>query len=87
MCSILLLSPTWPTPAPHIETLCWEAQVVPLIMRTVYCEALQNIYFELTEAFNAHGPTVALASGQAVVFYRIAIMSKDGGTRYNGCKC
>jgi hypothetical protein len=37
-----------------------------------------NIYFELTEAFNATGPTVALASGQAVVYYRIAIMSKDG---------
>jgi hypothetical protein len=39
---------------------------------------MANIYFELTEAFNADGPTVALASGQAVVFYRIAIMSKDG---------
>lgn len=37
-----------------------------------------NIYFELTEAFNRGGPIVALASGQAVVFYRIAIMSKDG---------
>jgi hypothetical protein len=37
-----------------------------------------NIYFELTEAFNAEGPAVALASGQAVVFYRVAIMSKDG---------
>lgn len=39
---------------------------------------MDNIYFELTEAFNADAPTVALASGQAVVFYRIAIMSKDG---------
>jgi hypothetical protein len=37
-----------------------------------------NIYFELTRAFNARGPNVALASGQAVVFYRVAIMSKDG---------
>ncbi|MBF8299657.1 MAG: hypothetical protein HW394_27 [Acidobacteria bacterium] len=37
-----------------------------------------NIYFELTEAFNARQPLVALASGQAVVYYRIAIMSKDG---------
>jgi hypothetical protein len=37
-----------------------------------------NIYFELTEAFNARGPVVALASGQAVVYYRVAIMSKDG---------
>ncbi len=39
---------------------------------------MANVYFELTEAFNAHGPAVALASGQAVVFYRVAIMSKDG---------
>jgi len=37
-----------------------------------------NIYFQLTEAFNARQITVALASGQAVVYYRIAIMSKDG---------
>jgi hypothetical protein len=40
--------------------------------------AVPNIYFELTEAFNAKQPVVALASGQAVVYYRIAIMSKDG---------
>jgi hypothetical protein len=39
---------------------------------------LENIYFTLTEAFNRNGRHVALASGQAVVFYRIAIMSKDG---------
>lgn len=44
----------------------------------VYCPSVENIYFELTEAFNAEAPTVALASGHAVVFYRIAIMSKDG---------
>jgi hypothetical protein len=37
-----------------------------------------NVYFELTRAFNAAGPMVALASGQAVVYYRVAIMSKDG---------
>ena len=37
-----------------------------------------NIYFDLTEAFNARQVTVALASGQAVVYYRVAIMSKDG---------
>ena len=37
-----------------------------------------NIYFELTRAFNAAGPIAALASGQAVVYYRVAIMSKDG---------
>lgn len=39
---------------------------------------MANVYFELTEAFNAERPTVALAAGQAVVFYRLAIMSKDG---------
>jgi hypothetical protein len=39
---------------------------------------VENIYFALTETFNREAPTVALASGQAVVFYRIAIMSKDG---------
>jgi hypothetical protein len=46
--------------------------------RPLYWRRVENIYFELTEAFNADAPTVALASGQAVVFYRIAIMSKDG---------
>ena len=39
---------------------------------------LGNVYFELTRAFNAAGPIAALASGQAVVYYRVAIMSKDG---------
>jgi hypothetical protein len=39
---------------------------------------MANVYFELTAAFNANRPTAALASGQAVVFYRIAMMSKDG---------
>jgi hypothetical protein len=39
---------------------------------------VQNVYFELTTAFNRETPTVVLASGQAVVFYRTAIMSKDG---------
>ncbi len=39
---------------------------------------MANVYFDLTAAFNQHHPTAALASGQAVVFYRIAIMSKDG---------
>lgn len=37
-----------------------------------------NVYFELTRAFNAGGAIAALASGQAVVHYRVAIMSKDG---------
>src|SRR5215208_3371514 len=48
------------------------------ILRGVNQEPARNIYFELTEAFNARAPNVALASGQAVVYYRIAIMSKDG---------
>ena len=39
---------------------------------------MANIYFELTEELNAEGTVVALASGQAVVYYRIAMMSKDG---------
>lgn len=39
---------------------------------------MSNIYFDLTREFNAHGPVVMLASGQAVVYYRLAIMSKDG---------
>src|SRR5439155_15045948 len=43
-----------------------------------YTGRVPNIYFELTRAFNAGGHNVVLASGQAVVFYRIAIMSKDG---------
>ncbi|CAN5886072.1 hypothetical protein BH24ACI5_BH24ACI5_23300 [soil metagenome] len=37
-----------------------------------------NTYFDLTRTFNAGGPIAALASGQAVVYYRVAIMSKDG---------
>jgi len=37
-----------------------------------------NIYVELTEAFNAGGLRAVLSSGQAVVFHRLAVMSKDG---------
>ncbi|CAN5825773.1 hypothetical protein BH24ACI5_BH24ACI5_23770 [soil metagenome] len=37
----------------------------------------ENVYFDLTRVFNDRGAIVALASGQAVVHYRIAIMSKD----------
>ena len=36
------------------------------------------MYFDLTRVFNERGAIVALSSGQAVVYYRIAIMSKDG---------
>lgn len=39
---------------------------------------MTNIYFDLTEELNAEGPIAVLASGQAVVFYRLALMSKDG---------
>lgn len=37
-----------------------------------------NFYFELTRAFNAGERIAVLASGQAVVYYRLAMMSKDG---------
>ncbi len=37
-----------------------------------------NFYFELTESFNADGRVAVLASGQAVVYYQLAMMSKDG---------
>lgn len=39
---------------------------------------MSNPYFELTEELNAEGRIAVLASGQAVVFYRLALMSKDG---------
>jgi hypothetical protein len=39
---------------------------------------VENIYFQLTRELNAAGPIAVLASGQAVVFYRLAMMSKDG---------
>ena len=41
-------------------------------------EVPENVYFELTAAFNAAGRIAILASGQAVVWYRLAMMSKDG---------
>ena len=45
-------------------------------------EAVPNVYFELTREFNRDAPVAALASGQAVVYYRVAIMSKD-----KRCRC
>jgi hypothetical protein len=39
---------------------------------------MRNIYFDLTAELNAEGPIAVLASGQAVVFYRLSLMSKDG---------
>jgi len=37
-----------------------------------------NVYLRLTRDFNAGRPRALLAGGQAVVLYRLAIMSKDG---------
>lgn len=39
---------------------------------------MANVYFQLTEEFNRTGTVAVLSSGQAVVWYRLAIMSKDG---------
>lgn len=39
---------------------------------------MANPYFQLTEEFNRDRRVVVLSSGQAVVWYRLAIMSKDG---------
>lgn len=39
---------------------------------------MPNVYFELTEEFNQGRTVAVLSSGQAVVWYRLAIMSKDG---------
>ena len=41
-------------------------------------KSVTNVYFELTREFNRLGPVAVLSSGQAVVYYRLAIMSKDG---------
>jgi hypothetical protein len=37
-----------------------------------------SIYLELTRKFNSGRTRAILASGQAVVLHRLAIMSKDG---------
>lgn len=39
----------------------------------------ENIYLILTREFNAGRLRAVLSSGQAVVLYRVAVMSKDGG--------
>jgi hypothetical protein len=39
---------------------------------------MRNIYFDLTRELNRESTIALLTSGQAVVFYRTAIMSKDG---------
>ena len=38
----------------------------------------RTVYFELTREFNRLAPVAILSSGQAVVYYRLAIKSKDG---------
>lgn len=39
---------------------------------------MANVYFALTEEFNRDRRVAVLSSGQAVVWYRLAMMSKDG---------
>ena len=39
---------------------------------------MTNPYFALTEEFNRDGCIAVLSSGQAVVYYRLAMVSKDG---------
>lgn len=39
---------------------------------------MTNPYFALTEEFNRDGRIAVLSSGQAVVYYRLAMVSKDG---------
>jgi len=50
----------------------------PLRVAAILRQDMPNVYFALTEEFNSEGLIALLASGQAVVFYRIALMSKDG---------
>lgn len=39
---------------------------------------MPNVYFELTREFNRDATVAVLSSGQAVVWYRLSLMSKDG---------
>ena len=47
------------------------------VCSALYSDVVPNVYFELTREFNRPGLVAVLASGQAVVYYRLAIMSKD----------
>lgn len=40
---------------------------------------MRNVYFGLTTEFNRRRTIALLTSGQAVVWYGTAFMSKDGG--------
>jgi len=55
---------------------CRDGQ--PAARRYTARAGMTNVYFALTAEFNSGGVVALLASGQAVVFYRIALMSKDG---------
>ena len=51
------------------------------VIATCHCLLVSeelNVYLRLTRDFNAGRPRALLAGGQAVVLYRLAIMSKDG---------
>ena len=63
------------TASDHVGRVGQESPAIP---ERYNARVAGNIYFELTRAFNAAGPIAVLASGQAVVYYRVAIMSKDG---------
>jgi hypothetical protein len=49
----------------------------PLRVAAILRPDMPNVYFALTGEFNSEG-LIAPSAGQAVVFYRIALMSKDG---------
>ena len=56
-----------------------SGQPVPISARFMMAAmGTGNVYFDLTEELNAEGGIAVLASGQAVVFYKISMMSKDG---------
>jgi len=57
---------------PYLRTLSPDYPE-PLIIPSV-----RNVYFDLTIEFNRERTIALLTSGQAVVYYRTAIMSKDG---------
>lgn len=48
------------------------------VLRCLPLAAPSNPYLDLTAAFNRGRLRVLLSSGQAVVFHRLAVMSKDG---------
>jgi hypothetical protein len=62
---------------PNLEkNLLKKSKVSINVIRIVTVDL--NIYLRLTQEFNAGRPRALLAGGQAVVLYRLAMMSKDG---------